>query len=119
MDVKAYGVLLITIMIGVGGQLLLKHGMTRQPGFRFVQIGVLARNLPVLGGIGCYALSTVLYLSVLARLDLSLAYPTVSLGYVLVMIMSRLLFKEPVSPTRWIAAGLICVGVVLVGLGTV
>ena len=114
---NAYGVLLVAIMIGVTGQLLLKHGMSRQPGFRFGDIGVLTRNLPVLGGIGCYCLSTVLYLSVLARLELSLAYPTVSLGYVLVIVMSRVLFKEPVSLSRWLAAGIICIGVVLVGLG--
>jgi multidrug transporter EmrE-like cation transporter len=105
-------------MIGVVGQLLLKHGMSRQPGLRFGEFGVLLRNLPVIGGICCYGLSTMLYLSVLARLELSLAYPTVSLGYVLVMIMSRVLFKEPVSRTRWIAAGIICIGVVMVGLGT-
>lgn len=117
MDVKAYSVLLVAIMIGVVGQLLLKHGMSRQPGFRFGELSVLSRNLPVIGGVGCYGLSTVLYLSVLARLELSLAYPTVSLGYVLVMIMSRVLFKEPVSPTRWMAAGIICIGVVFVGLG--
>ena len=117
MHVEAYSMLLVAIIIGVCGQLLLKHGMSQQPGFRFGEIGLLLRNLPVLGGVCCYGLSTVLYLSVLARLELSLAYPTVSLGYVLVMIMSRALFKEPVSPTRWVAAGIICVGVVLVGLG--
>jgi len=117
MDVQAYSVLLVAILIGVIGQLLLKHGMLRRPAFRFGEIGGLSRNLPVLGGFCCYGLSTVLYLSVLARLDLSLAYPTVSLGYVLVIIMSRVLFQEPVSPTRWVAAGIICLGVVLVGLG--
>ena len=114
---EAYVLLLIAIVIGVIGQLLLKHGMTRQPGFRLSEIAVLTHNLPVVGGFACYGLSTILYLSVLARLDLSLAYPTVSLGYVLVIIMSRVIFKEPVSPTRWLAAGLICLGVVLVGLG--
>ena len=114
---QAYGMLLVAIMIGVVGQLLLKHGMSRQPGFRFGEIGVLTRNLPVLGGFGCYGLSTVLYLSVLARLELSLAYPTVSLGYVLVIILSKVLFKEPVSLSRWMAAGIICIGVVLVGFG--
>ena len=112
-----YGLLLIGIMIGVVGQLLLKYGMSRQPGFRLSDIATLPRNLPVVSGFGCYGLSTVLYHSVLARLELSLAYPTVSLGYVLVIIMSRVLFKEPVSPKRWLAAGIICFGVVLVGLG--
>jgi len=92
--------------------------MSRQPGFRLGDIAILMHNLPVVSGFGCYGLSTVLYLSVLARLELSLAYPTVSLGYVLVIIMSRVIFKEPVSPTRWLAAGIICLGVVLVGIGS-
>ena len=118
LQLQAYGLLLIAIVIGVVGQLLLKHGMSRQPGFRLGDLAVLTRNLPVVSGFGCYGLSTVLYLSVLARLELSLAYPTVSLGYVLVIIMSRVVFKEPVSPTRWLAAGIICFGVVLVGLGS-
>ena len=117
MHMQSYGLLLLAILIGVVGQLLLKHGMSRQPGFRLGDIVLLTHNLPVVSGCGCYGLSTVLYLSVLARLELSLAYPTVSLGYVLVMIMSRVVFKEPVSPTRWLAAGIICCGVVLVGLG--
>jgi multidrug transporter EmrE-like cation transporter len=117
MQLPFYGLLLMAILIGVVGQLLLKHGMSRQPGFRLGDIALLAHNVPVMSGFCCYALSTVLYLSVLARLELSLAYPTVSLGYVLVIIMSRVVFKEPVSPMRWLAAGIICCGVVLVGLG--
>lgn len=117
MDVRAYSTLLVAILIGVLGQLLLKHGMSQQPGFRIGDLRLLFRNVPVVTGFCCYALSTLLYLSVLARLELSLAYPTVSLGYVLVIIMSRLVFKEPVSKTRWLAAGIICLGVVCVGLG--
>jgi len=117
MQMQFYGLLLIAILIGVVGQLLLKYGMSRQPGFRLGDIMSLTHNVPVISGFCCYGLSTVLYLSVLARLELSLAYPTVSLGYVLVIIMSRVVFKEPVSPTRWLAAGIICFGVVLVGLG--
>ena len=117
MHMQSYGLLLIGILIGVVGQLLLKHGMSRQPGFRLGDFAILAHNLPVVSGCCCYGLSTVLYLSVLARLELSLAYPTVSIGYVLVIIMSRVIFKESVSPTRWFAAGIICFGVVLVGLG--
>ena len=117
MDIQAYSVLCVAILIGVSGQLLLKYGMSRWPGFRLGDLAVIFRSLPIVSGFCCYALSTLLYLAVLARLELSLAYPTVSLGYVLVIIMSRLVFKEPVPPARWFAAGIICCGVVLVGLG--
>lgn len=109
--------LLLTILVGVAGQLLLKVGMARQPEFRFVDMPGLCRNWPILLGFACYALSTVLYLQALAKLELSLAYPTASLGYVLVIILSRVLFKEAVSLARWMALIFICIGVALVGLG--
>ena len=117
MDASPYLLLLLAILVGVAGQLLLKLGMMRQPEFRLYDIAGLLRNWPVLTGFGCYGLSTVLYLQVLAKLELSMAYPTVSLGYVLVIVMSKVLFKESVSPSRWMAVTVICIGVVLVGLG--
>ena len=116
---EAYALLLVAILVGVAGQLLFKYGMTRRPGFRLRDIAVLTRDFPIVGGFCCYAVATLLYFQVLANLDLSVAYPTVSLGYVLVIIMSRVLFNEPVSLTRWLAAIIICAGVVLVGLGSV
>ena len=116
---EAYALLLVAILVGVVGQLLFKYGMSRRPDFRLGDIAVLIRDLPIVGGFCCYAIATLLYFQVLADLDLSVAYPTVSLGYVLVIIMSRVLFDEPVSLTRWLAAITICAGVVLVGLGSV
>ena len=70
-------------------------------------------------GFACYGIATLLYLKVLARLDLSLAYPTVSLGYVLVIVMSKVFFKERISPARWLGVVIICAGVAMVGLGSV
>jgi multidrug transporter EmrE-like cation transporter len=118
MDMNPYALLLIAILFGVSGQLLLKLGMARQLAFRFVETIGLLRNWPVLMGFGCYGIATLLYFQVLARLDLSLAYPTVSLGYVLVIILCRIFFKETVSAMRWMAVMIICIGVVLVGLGS-
>ena len=118
MDVKAYSLLLVAIVIGVVGQLLLRHGMSRCPGFRLAGIVGLIRNRPVVAGFICYGASTLLYLHVLASIDLSIAYPTVSLGYVLVMVMSKVLFKELIRPAQWGAVLIICAGVALVGLGS-
>ncbi len=117
MDVKAYLLLVMAIVLAVIGQLLLKLGMSRRPGFRLRDLTALARDLPVVSGFSCYAISTLFYLQALATLNLSLAYPTVSLGYVLVILMSKVCFKEPISPLRWIAVLIICAGVALVGVG--
>lgn len=118
MKIIPFALLLLAILIGVAGQLSLKFGMTRRPEFRFADIVKVWRNWPIVAGFGCYGVSTILYLQVLAKLELSLAYPTVSLGYVLVIIMSRWLFNEVVSPKRWMAVAIICAGVFLVGLGS-
>ena len=119
MELKAYSLLLVAILIGVVGQLLLKHGMSRYPGLRLPEIVGLIRNYPVVAGFACYAASTLLYLQVLASIDLSIAYPTVSLGYVLVVVMSRVIFKEQIRPAQWGAVLIICAGVTSVGLGSV
>ncbi|MGE5263333.1 MAG: EamA family transporter [Acidobacteriota bacterium] len=113
----AFTLLLTAILLGAGGQLLLKKGMRRYPGFQLQALFALARNPAIIGGFGLYGISTLLYLKVLASLSLSLAYPTVSLGYAIVVIMSRILFQERISRTRWAAVGMICLGVALVGVG--
>ena len=117
MGVNAYFLLLSAILLAVIGQLLLKLGMSRHPSFRLKDLAALTKDFPVLAGFCCYGISTLLYLQSLATLNLSVAFPTVSLGYVLVIIMSKVCFKEPITPIRWIAVLIICAGVTLVGLG--
>ena len=118
MNYSAYGLLLIAILFGAVGQILLKGGMNGRPGFHIRNLLSLIRDARIVGGFLCYGISTLLYLKSLAALDLSLAYPTVSLGYVIILLLSSKLFKEPVNSTRWIAVFIICLGIVLVGLGT-
>ena len=65
-------------------------------------------------GIACFAVSSVFWLVVLSRIDLSLAYPLVSIAYVVTAIFSYLVFKENVSLIRWLGIIVICFGVYLV-----
>jgi len=118
MDLKAYALLLVAILIGVTGQLLLKHGMSRLPAFRFWDLAAVFRDFHLLGGFSCYGVATLLYFTVLRRLDLSVAYPTVSIGYVLVIVMSRVCFKESINRARWLAVMIICAGVAVVGFAS-
>ena len=115
MDYGAYALLIVAILFGVVGQLSLKYGMSQRPDFRVKELLSLVTNLPVVVGFLAYGFSTLLYFKVLESLDLSLAYPTVSLGYVLVVLFSKVFFHEPVSKARWAAVFIICLGVALVG----
>lgn len=62
----------------------------------------------------CALFSFVIWLTVLSRVDLSLAYPLASISFVLVVLCSWLFLKEPVSMTRFIGAFVICLGIVII-----
>jgi undecaprenyl phosphate-alpha-L-ara4N flippase subunit ArnE len=54
-----------------------------------------------------------LWLVVLGKLELSIAYPMLSLGYVVVMLAARQLFHESIPPRRWLGTAFIMAGISL------
>ncbi len=111
--------LLITVGLNVAGQLLMKQGMS-QVGAIHGNLAVIAEsvlraflNPYVIGGVGAYGLSSIFWLILLSRVDLSYAYPALSLGYVLITLVSAFLLGEDVSNMRWLSVAVICVGVIL------
>lgn len=66
-------------------------------------------------GLGIYALSTIVWLHVLARVDVSLAYPFVGLGFVLTMLLGWSIHGEALTPARILGTLLIVSGVVVLG----
>jgi len=68
----------------------------------------------VLLGIFLYLISTIFWLAALSRVDLSYAYPMISIGYVLVLVLSWAIFNERLAFIRIAGVILICFGVLLV-----
>jgi len=105
---------LFCILAGVAlnacAQLLLKAGTNAVGHFEFTRANILpigfklATQLPIIGGLGCYGLS---------RVDVSIAYPMLSLGYVVNAIAAWYLFGEVLSVQRLIGIGIILIGVVV------
>ena len=60
-----------------------------------------------------------LWLVVLGRLELSIAYPMLSMGYVVVMLAARQLFHETIPPRRWLGTAFIMAGISLLVGGVV
>jgi multidrug transporter EmrE-like cation transporter len=71
-------------------------------------------NLPIIAGLGCYVLSVVVWILALARVEVSVAYPMLSLGYVVNALAAWWLFNESLSGARLAGIGIILVGVWLV-----
>ncbi|MDP9902075.1 SMR family transporter [Variovorax ginsengisoli] len=74
----------------------------------------LARHPGILGGLACYVISVVVWIVALSRVEVSVAYPMLSIGYVLNALLAWWLFGETLNAQRWLGIGVIMVGVVLV-----
>ena len=76
--------------------------------------GRLVFNVPIIAGLGCYALSVVVWILALARVEVSVAYPMLSVGYVVNAVAAWWLFGENLSGARLAGIGIILLGVWLV-----
>jgi multidrug transporter EmrE-like cation transporter len=80
-----------------------------------VPIGMkLAMNPPILGGLACYVVSVVVWILALSRVPVSVAYPMLSVGYIVNAIAAWLLFGESITAQKLVGIGFIVVGVFLV-----
>ncbi len=104
---------LVSIGIGVTGQLLLKIGANTP----VYGPGDLVRNLlspTTIIALIMYVVASFLWIAVLSRARLSYAYPLLGLNYALVVLMSFLILHEPVSLYRWMGVSLIVLGFIVV-----
>ncbi len=109
MSLASFSILLVGVLLNAAAQLLLKAGTNAMP------LGVrLAIEPHILGGLACYAVSVVVWVVALSRVPVSMAYPMLSIGYVVNAIAAWYLLGEAVTPMRLAGIGVIIVGVFMV-----
>ncbi|HKT74735.1 MAG TPA: EamA family transporter [Steroidobacteraceae bacterium] len=112
---------LLCVSLTSAAQIALKVGVS-SPALRAVMasdgtVAFIVRALisaPVLGGLVLYAASTLLWLTVLAKADVSFAYPFVSLGFVIIAVYGHFVLHEPLSVVKAAGIALITVGVICI-----
>ncbi len=112
--------ILLSILFGVSGQLLLKTGMLRVGQDRGTLISEYIRALaqPAIWlGLICFGVSMLIWLYVLARMEMSVAFPFLGLNYVLIMIGSRILFGETIGLSKIGGTACIVLGILLIARG--
>lgn len=113
-------VLICAVLMSNIGELLLKYGvgqigvLSLDPRSLVATLVAVFTNMYILAGFGLLFASSILWLSVISRVELSYAYPMLALGYVFVVLSSWALFQENVTPTRLVGVFFICVGVIIV-----
>lgn len=111
---------LFGVFLNAAAQLFLKQGMRAIGPFSFaakniISVGMkVAFNPSILLGMTCYAVSIIVWLMVLSRVDVSYAYPLLSVGYIVAALAGQFLFGEVVGAARWMGILVICLGVFLI-----
>jgi len=110
----------ISVTISAVAQITLKQGMSSNSvqqgltgGWLDIVIAV-ASSFYVWLGLMLYALGAVLWLGVLARVDVSIAYPFVGLGFILTALFGVFLLGESFSVIRFVGTCLVVLGIILV-----
>lgn len=74
----------------------------------------LLSNIWFMLGMGCYVISIGLWMVVLGKVEVSLAYPLSSVGYILTAVIGYFFMGENVNLIRIIGLTFICVGVIII-----
>ena len=120
MTLSAFAVLFAGVLLNAGAQLLLKAG-TNVLGVLTLSRDTWSDTLLQMAtqryfvlGTACYVLSLFVWILGLSRVPVSIAYPLLSIGYIVNAIAAHYLFGEAVTVWRWLGIGFIVIGVWLV-----
>ena len=116
----SFALLLTGVLLNAAAQLFLKAGTNAVGHFDFAASAIVPTGLKlatephIMGGIACYVVSLVVWIMGLSRVPVSVAYPMLSLGYVVNALAAWWLFGESLNAQKVAGIGFIIVGVWLV-----
>lgn len=120
MNAISFSLILAGVLLNAAAQLLLKAGTNAVGHFEFHAGNILPVGLKlafqpyIMTGMACYAVSLVVWIMALSRVPVSIAYPMLSIGYVINAFIAWQWFGEALAAQKLLGIGFIVVGVVLV-----
>jgi drug/metabolite transporter (DMT)-like permease len=115
--------ILFTVLTNAAAQVMLKQGMMSLGAISFEGVNPIVRILQIVFspwvflGLCTFVISMASHLYVLSKVELSFAYPFLSLAYVAVAVFAYFVFREDLNAWRIAGIALICVGTVLIAQG--
>ena len=112
--------ILFTVATNAAAQLMLKYGMMQLGPLSFTGVNPVLKILQIVFspwvffGLCTFVISMASHLYVLSKVDLSFAYPFLSLAYVLVAVFAYFVFREDLNALRIAGIAFICVGTILI-----
>ncbi|MGA8865217.1 MAG: EamA family transporter [Gallionella sp.] len=120
MNLVSFGLIFTGVMLNAAAQILMKAGTNAIGQFEFSAVNIvpigwkLATEWHILVAMGCYALSVVIWILALSRVPVSIAFPMLSMAYVVNAIAAYYLLGEPFTSTKLVGMGIIILGVIVI-----
>ena len=111
--------IIVSVLLNCSAQLLIRKGMLDvgeiSSGASLISnIPVMLTNIFLWISIFCYLISFIMWIVVLSKMEVSFAYPFLSIGYVISAVAGYMFFAESVTPVRIAGIIVICIGVILI-----
>lgn len=120
MNLVSFALIFTGVMLNAAAQILMKSGTNAIGPFEFSAANILPVGLKlatewhILVALCCYALSVVIWILALSRVPVSIAFPMLSMAYVVNAIAAYYLLGEPFSSTKLVGMGVIILGVIVI-----
>jgi multidrug transporter EmrE-like cation transporter len=110
--------ILVSVLLNCAAQLCIRKGMLQVGEIGLdglmTHLWTMVGNLWLWMAMICYAVSILLWMAVLSKVEVSFAYPFLSIGYVVAALVGYQFFGESLSLTRIAGILVICLGVFLI-----
>jgi drug/metabolite transporter (DMT)-like permease len=110
-----FKIVLPSIVILLIGQTSSKYGMSIQQG-KTQLLGIPLFLFFLALGYCCLFVRGIVWINILKKIDLSIAYPLTSISIILVMLISHFLFQEPITQNKILGSVLIISGGIIITL---
>lgn len=120
MNLVSFGLIFTGVMLNAAAQILMKSGTNAIGQFQFsasniLPIGLkLATEWHIIVALCCYGFSVVVWILALSRVPVSIAFPMLSMAYIVTAVAAWYLLGETLSMTKLVGIGIIILGVIII-----
>ncbi|MBI3901894.1 MAG: EamA family transporter [Nitrosomonadales bacterium] len=120
MNLISFGLIFTGVMLNATAQILMKAGTNAIGYFEFSMENILpigwklATEWHIVCALFCYGLSVVIWILALSRVPVSIAFPMLSMAYVVNAVAAWYLLGEPFNSAKLIGMGVIILGVIII-----
>ena len=120
MSLLNFSLIFIGVMLNAAAQILMKSGTNAIGHFEFSMANVLpigwklATEWHIVTALFCYVISVVVWILALSRVPVSIAFPMLSMAYVVNAVAAKYLLGEDFNVTKLVGMGVIIIGVIII-----